>query len=78
MITELICKICNIKFDFQLALECHLDFTHNLSAYMCAICDNSESSYHKGSQYTYFELIDHKLCVHGQNFYNILQNLNTY
>lgn len=78
MSTELICRICNIEFDFQLALECHLDFIHNLRAYMCEICDISEGSYYKGSLYTYFELIDHKYCVHGQNSYIILKNLNIY
>ena len=41
---ELLCKICNIKFDFQLAREFHFDIVHNCRAYMCKICENSEDS----------------------------------
>ena len=78
MSDELFCKICNIKFDFQLAREFHFDIVHNCRAYMCKICEKSEDSQYKRLQYTYFELLDHNITFHGDNPYILLNHLNIY
>ena len=75
---ELLCKICNIKFDFQLAREFHFDIVHNCRAYMSKICEKSEDSQYRGLQYTYFELLDHNITFHGDNPYILLNHLNIY
>ena len=77
MNNELLCKICNIKFDFQLAREFHFDIVHNCRAYMCKICEKTEDSQYRGLQYTYFELLDHNITFHDDNPYIIL-NLQKY
>ena len=71
---ELLCRICNIKFDFKLAREFHFNLVHNCRAYMCKICEKSEDSQYKGSQYIHLELLDHNITFHEDNPY-ILLNL---
>ena len=75
---ELLCKICHIKFYFQLAREFHFDIVHNCHAYMSKICEKSEEAQYKGLLYTYFELLDHNITKHGDNPYILLNHLNIY
>ena len=54
MENDLTCHLCGKTLKHQFAREFHFDVVHGFRAYMCRICDRSEDSEHRGSQYTYF------------------------
>ena len=76
MDNDLTCQLCGKTFRHQFAREFHFDVVHGFRAYMCRICDRSEDSEHRGSQYTYFEYLDHLIKYHNGNPYKILYYLN--
>ena len=62
--------LCNKSFQYHFAKEFHFDVEHNISSYMCDICEVSSD------KYLYFELIHHILNCHEPNPLSRLDYLN--
>ena len=67
---ELTCNLCMKSFISHYALSLHIDIIHTFN-YKCwnKVCN-------KGFMYSYFELLDHFVKVHGEDPFKILSYLN--
>ena len=68
---ELTCNLCMKSFISHYALSLHMDIIHTFN-YKCQTCESSEN---KGFMYSYFELLDHFVKVHGEDPFKILSYL---
>ena len=66
---ELTCNLCMKSFISHYALSLHIDIIHTFN-YKCwnKVCN-------KGFMYSYFELLDHFVKVHGEDPFKILSYL---
>ena len=72
---ELTCNLCMKSFISHYALSFHMDVIHSLPHYKCRACESIEN---KGFMYSYFELLDHFVKVHGEDPFKILSYLNVF
>ena len=73
---ELTCNLCMKSFISPYTLSFNRDVTHSLPHYKCRACESSENWENKGFMYSYFELLDHFVKVHGEDPFKILSYLN--
>ena len=72
---ELTCNLCMKSFISHYALSFHMDVINSLPHYKCRACEDSENRENKGFIYSYFELLDHFVKVHGEDPFKILSYL---
>ena len=70
---EQTCNLCMKSFISHYALSFQMDVIHSLPHYKCRACESSEN---KEFMYSYFELLDHFVKVHGEDSFKILSYLN--